>query len=59
MDPVCNFVLSLPPYHVDPYKADNLGFFKKMTYNDRMRENNDAIIQSLSKSLFTSSEPLI
>ena len=32
--------------HVDPYKEDNLGFFKKISYNEKLKEVNDATYQA-------------
>jgi hypothetical protein len=42
-----NFVLNIKGPHVDPYKEEALGFFKRMTYNDRVKEVQDGIILSL------------
>eukprot|EP00347_Sterkiella_histriomuscorum_P002211 403369041 len=34
-------------HHVDMYKEQNLGFFKKMSYNDKMKELYETMIQPL------------
>ena len=38
VDAIGNFVLFLWEHHVDMNKEANLGFFKKMSYNDKMKE---------------------
>ena len=38
IDPAGNFYLHLKDHHIDPFREDALGFFKKMTYNDKLKE---------------------
>ena len=47
-----NFILNIRGPHVDPYKEESLGFFKKMTYNDRIKELQGGIIFSLGNKSF-------
>ena len=49
IDPIGNFILPLKDHHIDPCKEENLGFFKKMSYSERMNETRDALIQALCK----------
>ena len=46
IDPLGNFILPRKDYHVDPYHEDNLGFFKKISYNDKLKEVNDSLKQA-------------
>lgn len=43
VDILGNFNISLRKIHVDPYKEDQLGFFKKMSYNEKLKEYNESI----------------
>lgn len=47
IDTLGNFVLHLNGSHVDPYKEDSLGFFKKITYYDKLKELNDSHLQAM------------
>jgi len=39
LDPVGNLVVSTgKEMHIDPYKEENLNFFKKIQFNDRLKE---------------------
>jgi hypothetical protein len=42
VDLLGNFVINLKESHVDPYKEDQLGFFKKISYTDKIKEVTDA-----------------
>ena len=47
VDALGNFILNLRDHHVDPYNPESLGFFKKMSYNDKMKEFNDSLLTAL------------
>lgn len=44
IDPLGNFHLNLRDHHVDPCKEDQLGFFKKLSYNEKMQEVRESIL---------------
>ena len=41
------FILPLREHHVDPYKEDKLGFFRKISYHEKLKEYNEAVVSSL------------
>jgi hypothetical protein len=49
IDPFGNFQLPLKDLYVNSVSDENLGFFKKISYNDKQKELNDAHHQSFSK----------
>ena len=46
IDPLGGFVLPLRSFHIDPYREENLGFFKKISYNDKLKEYTDSIFKA-------------
>ena len=53
VDAIGNFILFLWEHHVDMYKEENLGFFKKMSYNEKMKELYESMLQPLCKKLIS------
>ena len=46
IDPLGGFVFQLKSLHIDPYSEENLGFFKKMSYGDKVKEYTDSLMQT-------------
>ena len=42
MDSLGVFLINKHPFHIDPYNEENLGFFKKISYNEKLKELNEA-----------------
>lgn len=51
IDIIGNLVMPMKEFHVDPYKEETLGFFKKISYYDRLKEINESQLQSLSNHI--------
>lgn len=49
LDALGNFVISLRDHHIDKCLEENLGFFKKISYNEKMAEIRESLLQSLCK----------
>jgi hypothetical protein len=43
-----NFIISFKDLHVEPFKEENLGFFKKMSYSDKLKEISEAHLIALA-----------
>lgn len=48
VDILGTFILPLRDHHVDPYKQDKLGFFKKISFHEKLKEYNDSLLQNLN-----------
>lgn len=44
VDLLGNYHVFLRDFHVDPFNNENLGFFKRISYNDKLKEYNESLL---------------